>query len=70
MFEPFPAALTTAFFFYLTVSCTGYASLGNATPGLVLNGFTGKLRSYGAWAEGRVKGLDRGTGCRVCERHT
>ncbi|PRW33070.1 Amino acid permease 2 [Chlorella sorokiniana] len=32
--------VTGAFGFYLTVACTGYASLGSAVPGEVLDGFT------------------------------
>lgn len=32
-------SVTGAFGFYLTIACTGYASLGDGVPGEVLNGF-------------------------------
>lgn len=34
-------ALSVAFTFYCGVAVLGYASLGDATPSLVLSGFTG-----------------------------
>lgn len=37
------AGITTAYCFYISVASTGYASMGDAVPGEVLDGFTGAL---------------------------